>query len=175
MIVLGLTGKMMAGKTAFANILEKHFGFKRVAFGDILKDMVVEAGLLTRKQVKEKDDYSRFILQRVGTEIIRRVDPDYFVKQMRNRITNEWKKVPRLVIDDIRFVNEAQLCRMFSGIVAVVHRPELEQVNPLTQHLSEQEQRKIETSIVINNDGTIGDLREKAFLLFDREGRLRCS
>lgn len=54
----------------------------------------------------EKDDYGRTLLQRVGTDLVRSSDPDFWVKFIVNMLTffkSEWDYV---IIPDTRFPNE---------------------------------------------------------------------
>lgn len=54
----------------------------------------------------EKDDYGRSLLQRVGTDVIRAKDPDYwvrFIAQILTLFQSEWDYV---LIPDCRFPNE---------------------------------------------------------------------
>ena len=56
----------------------------------------------------EKDDIGRSILQRVGTDVIRKQNPDYwvsFISGFLNMFSNEWDYI---LIPDCRFPNEIQ-------------------------------------------------------------------
>lgn len=54
----------------------------------------------------EKDDEGRTLLQRVGTDVIRKINPDYwvnFISEFFKLFPNEWDYV---LIPDVRFPNE---------------------------------------------------------------------
>lgn len=125
--IIGLTGYKGAGKTTVADILVDRHGFTRVSFGTALKDMIkridpvlgsedgqllhlsdIAHGDIDERQLKERfPEYRRF-MQYLGTEGIRKVDGDFWVRALHNTM---WKKFHeghrRFVIDDCRFPNEA--------------------------------------------------------------------
>jgi dephospho-CoA kinase len=162
---------MQAGKTTAANILKHNYGFHRIAFADILKKMIVDAGLLTNQQIKDKDPEARFMLQRVGTEIIRKVDPDYFVKEMEKKFAHAFKyKYHKIVIDDVRFLNEADIFTKYGGKLVLINRrgnmggntqPELE------KHRSEQEYEHIAISMVVYNRTTLEEFENSIIKLVE--------
>lgn len=112
--VIGLIGRMYAGKTTAAAYLAK-YGYKRLAFGDALKEMLIAAGMCTRDECyAAKTEHSRWLMQKVGTEIFRRqVHPDFWVQRTAARLLKILAAGGRVVIDDIRFPNEARLVRAY--------------------------------------------------------------
>jgi len=90
-MIIGITGKMQAGKTTVANMIAKKIEMCHlVAFADLLKEMILKSGLCNREELYEKKtDFSRLMMQKIGTEIIREQVDDYFwIKKMDSKIKN---------------------------------------------------------------------------------------
>ncbi len=124
-MLIGLVGKAGSGKTTIANLLIRKYGFERMAFADPLKEMLIKAGMCTRDECYgEKTKMSRWLMQKVGTEIFReQIDEDFWVKATLDRLSERWDENPRarIVIDDVRMPNEAQAIRALGGeLVRVV-------------------------------------------------------
>lgn len=109
---------------------------------------------------KPTPGYMRQILQRHGSEYRRAQDPDYWVKQFSERydlfhlgLGND----ARMVVTDVRFLNEADKIHQLGGVVWRITRPGTEQMN----HISEIEQNQIEVDAELVNDGSMLDLAEK--------------
>ncbi len=87
----------------------------------------------------------RQLLQFVGTEYIRRLNPDYWVNFLVNRIENECPNVASrvAVISDIRFLNEADGIRHLPDhrLIRVRRQPKK---GSKDQHVSETELEKIQ-------------------------------
>lgn len=115
MKIIGLAGRAGAGKTTIGKYLEEKYGFKRLAFADQLKHMLVNAGMCTYDEVfGEKTELSRWLLQKIGTEIFRKqVDDLFWVRRMAVTVKRFHDEGKAVVIDDIRFPNEAALVRAY--------------------------------------------------------------
>ena len=163
--VIGLTGLKRSGKTTLARELSA-LGYKDVAFADPLKDLAVRldpilTGDTRLSQVIDaygweyaKDHYpeSRRILQFLGTEVVREVNPDHWVNKMRQKICiNHPDK--KFVVSDVRFENEADVVRECGGIVVEIIRPGLSL--PTDSHSSES---GVCADWVIYNTGTKDEL-----------------
>ena len=166
MKILCISGKAQHGKDTAAAIFQGQLvdAGKRVQIvhnADLLKYMC--------KQFfdwnGEKDDYGRHLLQYVGTDIIRRQDPDYwikFIKSVADFFHDEWDY---MIIPDCRFPNEINYLR--DGNYDVIHirvvRPNF--VSPLSpeqqQHASETALDGIEPDMYLINDSTASALVEK--------------
>lgn len=121
--VIGLTGAAGVGKSAFARELVANYGFKRMALADPLKLML--RGLLTSWGYNEAAcnywidgdgkerpcpalSYKtpRHAMQQLGTEYGRQgIGGEVWVNHLLKRI--ETSDEARIVVDDIRFDNEA--------------------------------------------------------------------
>ena len=123
-MLIGLVGKAGAGKTTIADYLIKKYGFKRYSFATPLKEMLIKAGMCSYEEVYvQKTKKSRWLLQKVGTDIFRnQVDPDFWVKKMIPVLQNALASGEKVVIDDIRFPNEVQLIKNLQGFIVKVER-----------------------------------------------------
>jgi ABC-type oligopeptide transport system ATPase subunit len=120
--LIGLVGKAQSGKSTVANYLVEKYNFKKVAFADPLKEMLLRAGMCSREELYDKKtDQSRWLMQKIGTDIFRKqVDWNFWTKIMKKRLC--YFRNFDIVIDDIRFHNEADLIRELNGIVIKIER-----------------------------------------------------
>ncbi len=142
--VIGLIGRAGSGKTTIGKHLEEHFGFKRMAFADPLKQMLIKASICTHDEVYvQKTPESRRMLQLIGTEIFRKqIDPLFWVDKA---IEAGWNYIEpldddaaRIVFDDIRFPEEAEAIQsMFDGVLVKVERIDHVDATAGTTHDSE--------------------------------------
>lgn len=135
MIVVGISAKMGCGKTTLSvALLEMMRGCEsaRAAFGDLVKQecsayfgfneawaysqegknlRFVVQGSLRLMHGLDKTMTVREALQWYGTDFRRKEDPDYWTKALRKKlvILSE-KRVNFVVVDDVRFADEAQVC-----------------------------------------------------------------
>jgi len=182
--VIGLVGKLQSGKTTTADIILDYYKkdyniICKYSFADFLKTMILNAGICTAEELWEKKtEFSRLMLQKIGTEIIRKqISENFWVQKMSEKIAETFMDSPSenilVVIDDVRFLNEAKLitgCRLFTGVSGYclyggtlirIIRPSLDQNNLENKHLSEIEQDEILVDYELSNDGSLTDLKEK--------------
>lgn len=155
-----------SGKTTVATALE-HQGFTRVPFADPLKAMVVQflQSLGYRHHEAQRLVYIdkgakipqlgvtvRHLLQTLGTEWGRNcVAPDVWLKCWAASAKQHWC----VVVDDVRFPNEAHLIKSMGGQVWRIERPGLIDT---TGHASEGGLCDWSFDRVIVNDGTVEDM-----------------
>jgi hypothetical protein len=97
----------------------------------------------------------RHALQTLGTEWGRElINPDIWVNIWRRAIG----KYPNVIADDLRFLNEAKAVKDLGGILVRIERPGVK-LDP--RHISELEQLRIVTHLVIWNDGEPADVVRK--------------
>ena len=173
--VIGLTGRMGAGKDASAALLSM-LGYHRIAFADQVRHEVTDA--IRRKQFpveavnsliwphlidattdevweKPTSDRMRRILQWWGTEYRRKQDPDYWIKAAVQHVG----ALGCYVFTDVRFPNEVAAIRELHGHVWKIWRP----VEPsgIPGHISERMVDEITPDLTIENTGTLLDLAKK--------------
>lgn len=113
----------------------------------------------------EKDEHGRWILQYVGTDMVRAADEDFWVNFL-SRILSIFRYTwDDVIIPDARFPNE--LSGMRRGGAQVYHIRVVRDGfdNGLTDqaahHSSETALDKVEPDFLIHNNGTLGDLTEQ--------------
>lgn len=131
-MIIGLAGGKGCGKSSVARIMERKFGYEIMSFATPIKDMLKAMGLrdteLNDPVLKEikLDEYGkspREIMQLLGTEFGRvMIADDIWVTAMKRKIQPGTK----VVIDDVRFENEAMFIRDAGGAVLEVKRTKLE-------------------------------------------------
>lgn len=100
----------------------------------------------------------RSVLQYIGTDVIRAIDPDWHCRTVRDRILSDPGK--NYVIDDLRFKNELEMVRSFDGSkVFYIDRPGLE--NNLHKSENSLSVSDFNEGEVITNDGTLDELFRK--------------
>lgn len=141
-------------------------GYQRMRFAQPLKDMLAAFGLTPAQIDGDEKELPipglepltpRLLMQTLGTEWGRKtVDPDLWVKHMRVRLKSTLKQTS-VVIDDVRFENEASAIRGLGG--TVVHIGGRRSV--LDSHPSEDgiKFRQDLGDIMIINDGTEAEFR----------------
>lgn len=164
-----------SGKTAVAAMLSEQ-GHVIVPFADTLKHMLVPMltalgysperaweMVLRDKEVKipEIGVTVRHMLQTLGTEYGRQcLHPRVWLTCWQAQATRQ----ERVVADDVRFLNEADLVRSLGGEMWLVRRPGTVRT---TGHASEGSLDDFDFDQVIENDGTLDDLRSKVFAALD--------
>lgn len=131
-MIVGLAGGKGCGKSSVARIMERKFGYEIMSFAAPIKDMLKAMGLrdaeLNDPVLKEikLDEYGkspREIMQLLGTEFARNmIAEDIWVTAMKRKIAPGMK----VVIDDVRFENEARFIRDSGGSVLEVKRTRLD-------------------------------------------------
>lgn len=111
-------GKAGHGKSTFADLLEEEIKQNtklpvlRIAYGDCLK-------WVCQKYFDwsgNKDEAGRELLQRIGTDVVRAKDSDFwarFVAQFINAVGNLYSTI---IIDDFRFPNEIEIYDAFPAL-----------------------------------------------------------
>ena len=153
-VMVILSGKAGAGKDTCGEYLVS-LGYKRYAFADELKEIARLMGWNG-----EKDEKGRTFLQELGS-VGRNYDPDMWIKPVIEKMKRE--KPERIVITDCRFKNEFDALIKFAEehgyevIPILVKRARAGLPGNLDEHPREKEFENF-PSIVLNNDGTKGEL-----------------
>lgn len=165
--LIGLTGYAGSGKDLVAALL-RMTDYVRFGFADAVRNEVAAAhrgnnfptlpDLILADWITMVDPWekptspnTRRVLQWWGTEYRRAQDPLYWIKQLETRLAYEPSKV---VITDLRFLNEADFVERHDGVIWRVDRPGVERMN----HVSETELDSIIPDRIINNNGDLQNL-----------------
>lgn len=100
-LVIGLSGRIGSGKGTVSEYLQEKYGAKDLVFSDILKD------ILNRLDIP----VTRYSLQQLGRSLRDGLGADVLVKAMKGDIAKSKAKV--LLIDGVRYLNEARLVKSF--------------------------------------------------------------
>jgi len=137
MRLIAFCGRAGAGKTTAAKRLVKAHGYVRAPFAAGLKTMLAS---LMRMQGADEDEIAELIdgaakedrcrylagasarraMQTLGTEWGRAIDPDFWIKVWRAALPD----CERIVVDDLRFANEANAVHDLGGLVVRIDRPD---------------------------------------------------
>ena len=174
MYVITFSGEARAGKTTMANALKEYIesqGKKAmvVQYGDYLK-------FLCKRDFGYngvKDEKGREILQRVGTDIIRKNNPDMFVNVMIETMKGYHGLVDVFLVGDCRFPNEIsklKSCPEIDDVFSVkVERPGFD--NGLTEeqknHPSETALADWRFDLTVRNAATLEEYKAKAKYIWD--------
>lgn len=156
-ILIGLAGKAGVGKTTIAQCFVK-WGYVQLSYATPLKTaLAVLTGLpiehfidseLKEIKIPGLDISPRTLMQKIGTECIRNmIHPNFWIWKMRHSISAHSDR--DIIIDDIRFENEAQLIRNNGGIVIHLTRSFISPTKH-TKHKSERPLEHYKNDIIIN-------------------------
>lgn len=116
-------GPMVSGKTYCANAL-KPLGYEKFAFADKLKEIAEDL-----YGVKGKNGNDREVLQKIG-EYLRAIDPEVWIKYLLLEVERyeDWAQdfKPKVVVDDLRYANEAKALKDNGFLLILVTVPKEE-------------------------------------------------
>lgn len=158
MILVGISGGIGCGKTTVANMLMKHVpGMIRMGFGDVVKDECASIfgfsrylcdsarGKVTGVSTAAAHELGieppkvimsvREVMQWWATDVRRAQDPLYWIKRTEERLSSVTCPV---VIDDVRFPNEASLVLTRGGLLVRLQPYPGRVSQPADQHASER-------------------------------------
>lgn len=171
--IIGISGKARSGKDTFANMLHnKIYNSKIVRFAQPIKDMIKAGfnlstecieGDLKDKPLCELNGLSpRLLMQTLGTDWGRELDPDIWIYTLMSSIDNIKEDI--VIIPDVRFLNEAKFVRN-SGMLVHINRDDTPEVN---KHVSEEGFKIENEDYVINNIGTMEDFNNMFNLFWNK-------
>lgn len=130
--IIAFTGPAESGKTTAACYVVAHYpDFVRLSFAEPIRAMLYALGLTVDDLSKGKNQphpilggrTPREAMQTLGTEWGRGLYDAIWIAQMRQRITDNTRFGMGVVIDDLRFDNEAELIRDMGGVIIELSRP----------------------------------------------------
>lgn len=162
MILIGLTGAATSGKGVVSKRLSQKHAFTACRFAEPLKQMLSVGLSLTHEQLDGREKSvpmarfggltPRHLMQTLGTEWGRRmVHSDLWIDLWREKLASMGELI---VVDDLRFPNEAQAVRDKGGIIWRVVRPGV----PILDHPSERMQAEIVADATLINSTSINAL-----------------
>lgn len=133
-MILGFTGLKRCGKDTAADYILKNYRAERIMLADPIKRGLMEMFGFSWEQVNGENGYDReqiipeygvsirHMLQTLGTEWGRHyINPDVWVLLQAARLEED----KLYVMSDVRFENEAELCRQ-NGLLIHVHNKHLD-------------------------------------------------
>ena len=166
-LIVGFTGQIGAGKSEAAKELHR-IGFTRVRFAGPLKAMMASLGL-TEDEIDGKlkeapcellcGKTPRFAMQTIGTEWGRdMIGSELWVNAWKRSVSQVPAFIP-VVVDDVRFPNEATAIRELGGVLVRVERSGPAASKHASKHASEQ--MNFDADFVIKNDVSLDAFREE--------------
>lgn len=180
-VIVAIGGYKTVGKDTVGELLSELYGFQRLAFADPLKAVALAADPIIAlsgtnfsedkfepwrlsemvdtfgwEDVKSNFPESRRFLQKLGQEGCRNVlGSDIWI----NAALAELDKFNGLdiVFTDMRYKNEAEVLKRRGAVILRLNRPGCE----AGEHASEREIDEVKPDYVINNDGSLDDLKTK--------------
>jgi hypothetical protein len=175
-MLVGLVGYKGSGKGVASAALVRDRGFVLRKFADPLKNMLrallrangldvdtiermIEGDLKEKPSVELNGQTPRHAMQTLGSEWGRDlISRTLWVDTLKRSVKADLYFGNRVVVDDVRFVNEAEAIRRLGGKLAYIHRRGLVAD---TQHQSEREIALIGCDYTVYNDSDIPSLRAK--------------
>lgn len=166
MNIITLSGKARSGKNTLADMLKAEieecgYNVCEIAFADYLK-------LICEKHYGwngVKDELGRSILQQVGTDKIRKINPDFWVNIVDETIQILKHDYQYFLITDARFPNEIQYFKKqkYNVLSLYIERPDLQSNlnNEQLQHISENSMSASDCDLFIINS-SLQDLKKQA-------------
>lgn len=174
--VVGLAGKAGVGKDSIGDLIATAPGWRKEAFADPLRAMLVAGGFATEWDLHSRERKEtplplhgrspRYLMQSLGTEWARKmVMHDIWIRLLDERVDRIATGGARgVVVTDVRFEDEAAYIRRVGGRIVHVERPHGPRPAH-ADHVSEKGIRKAYGDITLMNDGSAEELVEKVSLL----------
>lgn len=161
MKIYGFVAPKQSGKTTACDYLVANYGAVKVSFKDaliaelkekfplLLEEIAIECGCVTEggfdidKLFQDKPPLIRRLMQEYGTNVRRGDDDNYWVKAWSKKVKEVWEEKyfdSVVVVDDVRFLNEAKEIKMWAGTLIRLTRTDMTNTDT---HKSEQEQKDI--------------------------------
>lgn len=178
--LIGLGHRAQAGKDTLADILFDLHAYKAVSFATPLKAMLEDLNPIVTStghrlndlpmsmEEKKKMPEVRRLLQHLGSSARYRLHQGVWVAAAMQEVDKILRDPQgRVVVTDVRHVNEAEAIKKRGGVMVRVDRPGL----PKMEHESETAMADYDDwDHVVHNDGDLNHLRTEATVLLDTLG-----
>ncbi len=161
---IGLNGYARSGKDTVAAFLVAEYGYRRIAFADRLRNLVVALFPSVAESLNDaggdwdkakEDPEVRRMLQGVGVAARTHVGPDVWITAALSSVRDD----ERIVVSDMRFVNEADALAARGAALLRIERP---CTKPINSHVSETALDRYDGfHAVLVNDATIEELHDR--------------
>jgi len=178
--IVGISGKRGSGKTLLGGILGYH-GFKRVSLAGALKDDAMRLFNIGNEHVN--GDLKEVPLEKLGGHTPRKMlidfglfcrryssDGAFFINRLFNTKIAQMREDDFVVIDDIRFINEAKFVKQHDGkLIRLERAPELNIYKSDMNDPSETELDDYDFDLVLSKEKnkTPADLEKFAYVIKD--------
>ena len=167
MVVIGICGRLNTGKDVAAKVLLTQHDFVKYTLASPIKHILSRYFSVPGEELwgpsENRTGRTREMLQALGTEFGRKYDPDVWVKCLKRQISEE-EGVPRKVVSDVRFFNEAaMIVNELKGYIIKIER-QRDVLTPADLHSSEAAVDAIPEHLiyrVIQNNGTLTAFKEE--------------
>ena len=154
-IIIGCCAKAQSGKDTVADYLVKEHNFVKVSFAAPVKEFAIKHFGLTPGEVYgKKTNTSRWVLQAIGNGCREEFGRGVWIDKL-------WEKIcplERVVISDLRYLNEADFLGRIGGAIIKINRPDAPAIECGADHPSEIEMEKIVPDYALENDGDLEQL-----------------
>jgi len=184
-MLIGVAGYKQNGKNTICNIISYHKPGQVVicSLANPIREIGKIFGFTLEEMSVKKEEPNKFwgvswrkFAQLVGTDMFRKhFKYDCWIRLAEKAYMDNFDKI--VLIDDVRFDNEAEFIKRNHGIVIRVTRPShvpvqskyklIRFIKGLFLHASEKPIKKELVDYEVINDGTIDELKEKIVKIFD--------
>jgi len=166
-MIIGLSGYARSGKDEVAKILVEDYGYKRVAFADKIRDLLLETNPQVKDGFRVESVVSAYgwdqakvlfpeirnLLQRLGVGARKVFGDEFWVAQALKQVHFE----ENWVITDVRFTNEADRIKQYDN--SQLWRVKRTGVDAVNGHVSEHDMDGYPVDMILKNEGTLENLR----------------
>ncbi len=158
-MIIGFVGKKQSGKSTACSIVEGDLpDVVRINMKDALIEEIVKNFPRTMKEILNsepenatqcktiedlfmyKPNLVRTFMQEYGTEVRRGDSPSYWTDQWKIKVEKALAEGKHVVVDDVRFLNEAEAVKKMGGVIVRISRTDLKDTDT---HASEMEMDQI--------------------------------
>ena len=167
--LVALTGAAGSGKSTVAKYLSEgrhsHYGsnvpFVRTKFSGTLKKMLMQIPNVTVDMIEGelKEEPQELFGGKTPREVMQTLGTEWGRDSVYSKIwLDSWERsvcdLTYVVVEDLRYLNEAELVKNRGGEIWRIKRPDYQ----CNGHISETEMKGIEPDLTISNSGSLGEL-----------------